>query len=506
MKETINPIDTTLSEPQFEIDRIPSIKLSTKPQLIVCFPIGDKKEYVVHECPKDLGGCGKRWAESGLRIPMMVPWHLMMRHMNVQLPTNITTTYLAEGSRLSPEARNLMTKRCLELEPKYIMYWDDDTLPPLGGIFTLYNDMERHPEWGAVSGAYVSRTEPCEPFVYKEHGKGAYWDFPMGPHAWPVPILGAGAGFLLARVEAVRDVYDKINEDGKLIGTPDEVPIWADSLCMPSDEEQKKRSPLDLRGIRWGHDMRFCRLLNEHGWPVYVDGRVMCDHLDIASGKIFRMPEDAPWYKIAMEGNGPNINTADYWDMLYSKEGLDTPRQYPEMFQKIEDIVYNLYEERLRLDLQTEVIELGCGVGVLGSRLTARVPILYKGYDISPHAIEICKQRFLNAEILDIDDLQADMDHLKGVNCIIAAEILEHLDEDILHQTLANIACSKISTFIFTVPDNCMGPKEMPEHTALWNEEMIREKVKFMTDDGWSLEIEKADQIHLICVMRRDGS
>lgn len=300
--EIINPIDKTASLPQFEVDRLPPIKLATKPQLIFCFPVGNKQELIVTDCPEKLGGCGKRWVTPGKRVPALVPLHLMLQHMNMQMPTNITTSYMAESGRLSAEARNVMTLRSLERDPKYVLYWDDDTLPPPNGVFTLYNDMERNPSWGAVSGAYVSRTEPCEPFVYKEHGIGSYWDFPMGEKAWPVPILGAGAGFLMARVEAIRDVRNKINEDGKLIGTPDEVPVWADSLQIPSTEELENADATELRNIRWGHDVRFCRLLNEHGWPVYVDGRILCDHLDISSGKIYSMPKDAPGYKVAEEG------------------------------------------------------------------------------------------------------------------------------------------------------------------------------------------------------------
>lgn len=284
--------------PKIEARFRPQIKLSTHSELVFAIPCGDKEDMTLTWCNEDVGGCGRAWLTPGKRVPNLVPVHLLIALQNLQIPLNTTTSMLVESSRLSPAARQIMTKRAIELGAKYILYWDDDTIPPPLALYTMYNWMTRNPQAGALSAVYVSRQDPCEPFVYRAHGEGAYWDFPMGPKAWPVPIFGAGAGFLLARVEAIQDVMEKMNGDN--LGTEDEIPIWMDERTMPYDEENKDCGA--TRSIHWGHDIRFCNLLNRHGWQTYVDGRVLCGHLDIQSGKMFMVPDDAPGFAVAEAG------------------------------------------------------------------------------------------------------------------------------------------------------------------------------------------------------------
>jgi hypothetical protein len=78
---------------------------------------------------------------------------------------------------------------------------------------------------------------------------------------------------------------------------------------------------------------------------------------------------------------------------------------------------------------------------------------------------------------------------------------MEHLDLEVFHHVMQRIHESPAHKFVFTVPDNCMGPDEVPEHTALFNEELVRERMARY--EGWSLRIDKADAHHLICVMER---
>lgn len=283
----IRTVDKTEDTPKIEVLRRPSIKLATHPQIIIAIPCGEKNVHTVFTCPSDKGGCGSTWLAPGKRAPNLVPIHFLLAHMNLQPPLNVTMSYMVESGRLSAEARQVMTNQALKMEEsKYILYWDDDVIPPAMGLYTLHNFMERNPTAGAVSGVYVTREDPCEPLIYKEHGTGAWWDFPMGETAKPQPIFGAGAGFLLARLEAIKDVTAKLGE----------VPIWADERTLAQDTTDNVE-----RNIMWGHDIRFCKLLNEHDWPVYVDGRVICDHVDISTGTVYKMPPDAPGFSIAME-------------------------------------------------------------------------------------------------------------------------------------------------------------------------------------------------------------
>ena len=476
--------------PAIETNLRAQIKLSTVPQIVYAIPCGNKEEKTLSHCDPALGGCGKTWMQTGKRVPGLIPVQLMIAFHNLQTPLGITTAFMLETGRLSAPARQVMTKRAIEMGGKYILYWDDDTIPEDSmALYKMYNFMERNPKAGAVSAVYCTRQDPPEPFIYKEHGKGAWWDFPMGPKAEPVPIFGAGAGFILARVEAIKDVMQQMNGDENM-DTVDEIPIWHDEKTTVDIPLEEQEGGAKTRVITWGHDIRFVYLLNKHGWPVYVDGRVFCAHLDIATGDMYRMPPDAPGFQVA-EGSG-NINTQEYWDKLYTQRGEDTWRKYPEMFGKVAK------------EVKHAVLELGCGVGVLADLISKKIDskiVGYKGYDISQVAVNICKKKGHDVEQLDLKNLKPEMIDRW---CIVATEVMEHLSEDDFYYVMNQIDFSDAKQFIFTVPDNCMGPLEVPEHTALFNEALVRERMKIYKN--WTLKIESADAQHLICVMERiDG-
>ena len=476
MKKLTNDVALD-GEPSIHVDIRPQIKLAEKAQIVIAMPVGPKEDSTIFQCPVDQDGCGKRWLQVGTRAQNLIPIQTMLADKNMIQPLNTALTFMVESGRLSAEARQIMTKKALRIGSKYILYWDDDTLPPPLALYTLHNWMERNPNAGAISAVYVTREDPCEPLVYNHHGEGCYWDMPLGPGAEPVPIFGAGAGFLLARLEAIRDVIERMKIENK----GQEVPIWADEKQLPSDLTEPRRS------ILFGHDIRFCRLLNLHGWPVYIHGQVLCGHFDIATGKTFRMPKEAPGWK---KQRKQNINTSDYWDDVYSSESANTWRQYPEMFGKVVEEV----------PAGSAVVELGCGAGILGSRLTAQKQVVYKGYDISEQAVAYCKARFLNAEQLDLKDLEGKQ--LYDLDIVIATEVIEHLDPDVRTHVLGLINHMRPDKFIFTVPDGGMPPDQVPEHVEDFNEEKVREIIQPYLENDWKLTIDKAgDEVHLICIL-----
>ncbi len=471
-------------EPSIVVRRRSQIKLNlaTNPYIAVAIPCGDKHESTVLTCPKDQGGCGQRWRMAGRRVPNLVPIHMFLSYMNLQYPLNTTMTWMVDHGKLSAEARQIMTKKAIRMTSKYILYWDDDVMPPPMGLYTMLNFMEMNPGAGAISGVYVTKETPCEPLIFVDHGKGSGWSLPMGLEAEPQPIFGAGAGFLLARTEAIVDTIQKLTDvnDGK------EVAIWMDERTLPISKSGPDGPP--DRSIMWGHDVRFCKLLNEHGWGVFGDGRVLCGHLDVENNIIYTVPDDAPGL---VDQRKKNINTKDYWDTIYGHEGANTWRQYPEMFSKVE----------AEIQPGDTVVEFGCGVGMLGSRITAFKPIIYTGYDISAQAVAFARARFLNAYQLDIKDMAVE--DLADATVVVATEVIEHLDRPIFDRMMDCIHKSQASKFVFTVPDDCMGPDEVKEHQALFNEDLVREYVGSYLDT-WKLRVEKADENHIICVMERE--
>jgi hypothetical protein len=116
----------------------------------------------------------------------------------------------------------------------------------------------------------------------------------------------------------------------------------------------------------------------------------------------------------------------------------------------------------------------------------------------------MCKARFLNASVLDLADLGVTK-KLAELDVVVMSETLEHLDRPIGVQVLGSIRQSSVNKLIITTPDNCMGPNEVPEHTALFNRDYIVDMLvdaEFSTDQ-WDISFDQADKYHLICVVER---
>ncbi len=259
--------------------RRPSMKLNQRPRIVVCLPIGTKPKANVFKTPD-----GEQWMAPAVSVPATVPIQWVMAHMRMVPPLGTNVSYLSHWGLLSGEARQIMTTRALQIvqDDGYILYWDDDVIVEPLSLYTLYNFMEQNPDAGLVTGVYSTRQDPTEPVLYKEHMKGAHWGVTVGPEAKPEEIFGCGAGFMLVRVTAIRNMIE--NNPG--------VPIWADSKSVPLPDAQADGH---IRfTTTWGHDLRFCRLMAEAGWKLYVDGRVELGHFDITEQREYRLPDDSP--------------------------------------------------------------------------------------------------------------------------------------------------------------------------------------------------------------------
>lgn len=256
---------------------------ASNPHITVVMPVGNKEVGAVVPCPS----CKKELIVSdGKRVPGLVPIQWAIQHMNWVPPLNVAMAYLVKYNMQSAEARQVMTMEALRLGTKYLFYIDDDVIIPPKGLYMLHNFMERHPEAGAVTGVYTTREDPPEPLIYKNHGEGCSWDFEMGPGAVPEQIFGCGAGCILVRAQAIIDWIEQ---------NPD-LPVWADERSIHVAEKGENKE--DNNRTMWGHDIRFTKNLTEADWPVFVDGKVLCGHLDMQTGMVSQVPDDAPGFKI----------------------------------------------------------------------------------------------------------------------------------------------------------------------------------------------------------------
>lgn len=284
--------DVLDGEPTLVFDRPPDIKLSNAPKIVFAVPVGSKRMIEHFLCDKKNGGCGSEWADVPAVIsPSLVPVQFMLAYHGLQLPLNVTTSFITVSGYLSSEGRQILTKRALKMGAKYIIFWDDDVIPPADAVYKLYNFMEKNPKVGITASVCTTRGPIVEPVVYKAHGDGCTWDFECGPDAIPEQIFASGGGFVIVRAAAVTDVIEKMKAENN----GQEVPVWADEQIL-SDYEDKARG-ITKRSIFWGHDVRLYRILQEAGWYACVHGGVLCGHLDINSGVVYELPADAPGFQ-----------------------------------------------------------------------------------------------------------------------------------------------------------------------------------------------------------------
>jgi SAM-dependent methyltransferase len=440
----------------------PAIKLqSDAPKIAVAIPMGDKDDPTIYTCThcdtRQFGvvkcsneECGKEFtAKHKLRVAGLAPVEWLLNVQQVVPPLLTSMVYLVRKSILSARARNQMTHQAIELGCKYIFYWDDDVIINPKTMYDMHNAMERFPELGAVTGIYTTREPMQEPILYKHQGEGAWWDFDMTPGNLQ-EIFAAGGGCVMARVECLKEVQEHLGG-----------PWWL-------DEFDPKFLKSDAPGVAvksktvWGHDIRFFRRIHElarsgkasKNWMVCTAGWLTCFHYDLQTQTMYGLPDETPALK--------NRNTESYWDHLWKLEGHASPRLYPELFAKICDLVPR----------GAQVVDIGCGIGILLDMLTKKKKIDGFGIDFAGRAIAILKDRWLEGEAQDIANLQ--LNHFPPEDTVVVCtETIEHLDDQRFEKLLAE--SKKCRQAIFTTPDGHLSGTPEGEHVREFSIESLNE-------------------------------
>jgi len=416
------------------------------PKIVIAVPIGDKDDPDMFQCPHcerrqvptqvTCENCGEGF-DGGFRLRahglVSIEWLLAMWQMVPPLLTSLSV--MVRKGILSAQAREEMTIEAMRLGAKYIWYVDDDTLPPPKALYDMHNVMELNPHIGALSGVYTTREPLPEPLIYRAQGQGACWDFSVEPGVTE-PIMGAGAGCLLARVECLKEVQD-------ILGGP----LWSDV------HEYERGGGRQM----WGHDIRFCRRIWEAGesgkasqsWEVHVAGWVQCYHFDIGDQVLYAMPRNAPCFQ--------NANTPRYWDYVWSTEPHG--RNYEDLYAAIAE----------RVPEGSRVIDVGAGVGVLLAKLVEERKVLPLGIELSQKAVNLMQGRNIPAEQADAGEWTlTEPDAI-----VIATETMEHLDDKRLAHFVGEAA--KAKRFIASVPQGELVGTPTGEHVQIFTEQSLKD-------------------------------
>jgi hypothetical protein len=199
--------------------------------------------------------------------PVHLDWALAFKAMSP--PINFNTNFAIVRDQEIGLARTQIAKQAIEQGAKYLFFLGDDVIVPPHGIRQLIYRMEQNPTIGVAGGVYCTKCDPSFPLVFKEYGKGSYWDWKVGEF---FEVVGLGMDATLIRVDVLKKLSDPffktVDVDKYLDGT--------------NAAEQ------------WTEDLFFCRkVLEETDYKIYCEGSVCCKHVDIYSNTAFELPADS---------------------------------------------------------------------------------------------------------------------------------------------------------------------------------------------------------------------
>lgn len=166
------------------------------------------------------------------------------------------------------EARNLIVGEAKKQGCQYVLFVDDDTVPPYNSFRSLAYILEQYSppldDVGIIAGIYTTRSDPPEPLVFRGGYNGSYWNWKRGDI---FEVTGLATGFMLVDMR----VFDTI-----------EPPYFA---TLDEDDPVKRQK------FRQTDDLYFISKARSVGWKVLAHGGVLCVHWDYEKDKYYVLPE-----------------------------------------------------------------------------------------------------------------------------------------------------------------------------------------------------------------------
>jgi hypothetical protein len=171
--------------------------------------------------------------------------------------------------------RETLVERALALGAEYLMFFDDDTVPPSHAIQSLWYVLSQNPKAAIAAGIYCTKSDFPEPIVYMNLGDGAFWNWTLGDI---FKCQGIGTGCMMVRLSALKDIPKPWFKDA--LGNV------APHKAMCGDIE------LDVVSETMSDDLYFCRKVTAAGYEIIAHGGVLPLHIG-QDGKQFHMPDDS---------------------------------------------------------------------------------------------------------------------------------------------------------------------------------------------------------------------
>jgi len=203
--------------------------------------------------------------------PVNLDWALAFKALNPPINYNVNFSII-KGQEVA-DAREAFSKQAIAVDAKYLFFIGDDVIIPPHALRQLIFRLENDSSIGVVGGVYCSKTDIPYPLIFKDNGRGAYWDWKIGEF---FDCTGIGMDCTLIRVDCLRKLsspfFKTVDGDRYLDG-------------INSAES-------------WTEDLFFCKkVLEETDFRIMVDTSVICEHFDIYSGKSYNLPKGSLPYR-----------------------------------------------------------------------------------------------------------------------------------------------------------------------------------------------------------------
>jgi hypothetical protein len=221
---------------------------------------------------------------SGRYVPPL--WAINL--MSLQWPLGCSHFVLSATSKNRAQNRTDLVRSAIKHGVKYVLFMDDDTMPPPDAVKKLHYELETaDDDVIACGGIYTTKELPSEPLVYLEEDAGPHWKWRVGD---VFQCQGIGTGCLMIKADSFAKIPEPWFRD-------------IDSIDEVGDDPAMKLPP-HLTAFRMTDDLYFCMKVKQAGLKILAHGGVLCVHWD-QNGNPYTLPRDSypmkdiaqkPWY------------------------------------------------------------------------------------------------------------------------------------------------------------------------------------------------------------------
>lgn len=192
---------------------------------------------------------------------------------------------------LIADAQNLGCGEAISRGAEWILFWEDDVVPPLNALLQL-NKFIPKVTVPVVSGLYFTKSSCSEPMIYRDLGTGSFRDFKIGDKVW---AAGVPTGFLLVHSSVIKLMWNESEEYETLDKrrTHRVFSTFTELVCDP--KTRKYTSFVGTSDRLWCERVIKEDVLTRAGfpeigkreYPFLCVTRICCKHIDLTTGKIY---------------------------------------------------------------------------------------------------------------------------------------------------------------------------------------------------------------------------